>query len=87
MDWQKCMNQALDYIEDNLSSNVDYCAAAKIMSCSEWEFRRIFSFLTQITLSEYIRRRRLSMAAIDVKMCEKIIDVAMRYGYGSQAAF
>jgi len=87
MDWQKCMNQALDYIEDNLSSDIDYCAAAKIMNCSEWEFRRIFSFLAQIPLSEYIRRRRLTMAAIDVKMGEKIIDVAMRYGYDSQAAF
>lgn len=42
MDWQKCMNQALDYIEDNLSGEIDYCAAAKIMNCSEWEFRRIF---------------------------------------------
>ncbi|MFV0240663.1 MAG: methyltransferase domain-containing protein [Lacrimispora sphenoides] len=87
MDWQKCMNQALDYIEDNLSSDIDYCAAAKIMKCTEWEFRRIFSFLAQIPLSEYIRRRRLTMAAIDVKMGEKIIDVAMRYGYDSQAAF
>ncbi|WP_242954160.1 helix-turn-helix domain-containing protein [Clostridium puniceum] len=57
------------------------------MNCSEWEFRRIFSFLAQIPLSEYIRRRRLAMAAIDIKKGEKIIDVAIRYGYESQAAF
>ena len=87
MDWQKCMNQALDYIENNLSSDIDYYLAAKIMSCSEWEFRRIFSFLAQIPLSEYIRRRRLAMAAIDIKKGEKIIDVAICYGYESQAAF
>jgi len=87
MDWQKCMNQALDYIENNLACDIDYCAAAKIMNCSEWEFRRIFSFLAQIPLSEYIRRRRLVMAAIDIKKGEKIIDVAIRYGYESQAAF
>ena len=87
MDWQKCMNQALDYIEDNLSSEIDYYVAAKIMNCSEWEFRRIFSFLAQIPLSEYIRRRRLSTAAIDIKKGEKIIDVGIRYGYDSQAAF
>lgn len=87
MDWQKCMNQALDYIENNLSCDIDYYVAAKIMNCSEWEFRRIFSFLAQIPLSEYIRRRRLTMAAIDVKKGEKIIDIAIRYGYDSQAAF
>lgn len=87
MDWQKCMNQALDYIENNLSCDIDYYAAAKIMNCSEWEFRRIFSFLAQIPLSEYIRRRRLAMAAIDIKNGEKIIDVAIRYGYESQTAF
>ena len=87
MDWQKCMNQALDYIENNLSCDIDYYVAAKIMNCSEWEFRRIFSFLAQIPLSEYIRRRRLAMAAIDIKKGEKIIDVAIRYGYESQAAF
>jgi len=81
------MNQALDYIEDNLSSEIDYYVAAKIMNCSEWEFRRIFSFLAQIPLSEYIRRRRLSTAAIDIKKGEKIIDVGIRYGYDSQAAF
>lgn len=87
MDWQKCMNQALDYIENNLSCDIDYYAVAKIINCSEWEFRRIFSFLAQIPLSEYIRRRRLAMAAIDIKKGEKIIDVAIRYGYESQAAF
>jgi AraC-like DNA-binding protein/ubiquinone/menaquinone biosynthesis C-methylase UbiE len=87
MDWQKCMNQAIDYIENNLFCDIDYYAAAKIMNCSEWEFRRIFSFLAQIPLSEYIRRRRLAMAAIDIKKGEKIIDVAIRYGYESQTAF
>ncbi|GKX68501.1 helix-turn-helix domain-containing protein [Inconstantimicrobium mannanitabidum] len=87
MDWQKSMNQALDYIENNLSCDIDYYVAAKIMNCSEWEFRRIFSFLAQIPLSEYVRCRRLAMAAIDIKKGEKIIDVAIRYGYESQAAF
>jgi AraC-like DNA-binding protein/SAM-dependent methyltransferase len=87
MDWQKCMNQAIDYIEENLSCDIDYSVVAKIVNCSECEFRRIFSFLAQVPLSEYIRRRRLTMAAIDVKKGVKIIDVAMHYGYDSQAAF
>jgi len=87
MDWQKGMNQALDYIEDNLSCEIDYSMAAKIVNCSEWEFRRIFSFLAKIPLSEYIRRRRLTMAALDIQKGDKVVDVAVRYGYESQAAF
>lgn len=87
MDWQKCMSQALEYIEDNLSDEIDYSVAAQFMSCSVWEFRRIFSFMAQIPLSEYIRRRRLTLAAADIQNGEKIIDIDLRYGYDSQAAF
>ena len=87
MDWQKRMNQAMEYIENNLSSEIDYYTAAHFMNCSEWEFRRIFSFLAQIPLSEYVRHRRLTAAALDIQKGEKIIDIAQRYGYESQAAF
>jgi AraC-like DNA-binding protein/SAM-dependent methyltransferase len=81
------MNQAMEYIEDNLSNKIDYSLVAQFMNCSEWEFRRIFSFLTQMPLSEYIRRRRLTVAAKDIQNGEKIIDIAQRYGYKSHAAF
>ncbi|MCM1992262.1 methyltransferase domain-containing protein [Oceanirhabdus seepicola] len=87
MDWQKRMNQAMEYIENNLSNKIDYNSAAQFMNCSEWEFRRIFSFLAQIPLSEYVRSRRLTMAALDIQKGAKIIDIAQRYGYESQAAF
>jgi len=87
MDWQKCMNQALEYIEDNLSGEIDYFITAQFMNCSVWEFRRVFSFMAQIPLSEYIRHRRLTLAAADIQNGEKIIDIALRYGYESQAAF
>lgn len=87
MDWQKRMNQAMEYIENNLSNKIDYNLAAQFMNCSEWEFRRIFSFLAQIPLSEYVRHRRLTVAALDIQKGEKIIDIAQRYGYESQAAF
>lgn len=87
MNWQKCMNQAMEYIENNLSDKIDYFVAAQFMNCSKWEFRRIFSFIAQIPLSEYIRRRRLTIAAADIQKGEKIIDIAQRYGYESQAAF
>lgn len=87
MDWEKCMNQAIEYIEHNLCGEIDYTIAAQFMNCSEWEFRRIFSFIAQIPLSEYVRRRRLSMAAVDIQNGGKIIDIALRYGYESQATF
>lgn len=87
MDWQKQMNRAMEYIENNLSGKPDYNTAAQFMNCSEWEFRRIFSFLTQIPVSEYIRRRRLTVAVSDIRNGDKIIDIAQRYGYESQAAF
>ncbi len=87
MDWQKCMNQALEYIESNLPNTIDYSTAARFTSCSEWEFRRLFSFIAQIPLSEYVRLRRLTMAAADIRNGDKLIDVALRYRYESQAAF
>ncbi|MBI9013121.1 MAG: methyltransferase domain-containing protein [Clostridiales bacterium] len=87
MDWQKRMNQAMEYIENNLSDTIDYSIAAKFMNCSEWEFRRIFSFLAQRSLSEYVRHRRLTVSALDIQKGAKIIDVSGRYGYESQAAF
>lgn len=87
MDWQNNINQALDYIEDNLTSDIDYSELAKIMSCSDYEFRRMFSFITQIPLSEYIICRRLTMAAEDIKKGTRVIDVAIKYKYESQSAF
>lgn len=87
MDWQKGMNQALDYIENNLASDIKYCELAKIVSCSEWEFRRMFSLLVSIPLSQYIRCRRLTVAAENIRNGEKIIDVSIKYGYDSQTAF
>lgn len=87
MDGQTGMNQALDYIEEHLAGEIDYAVAARLASCSEWEFRRMFSLLAGIPLSEYIRCRRLTAAAEDICNGEKIIDVAVKYGYESQAAF
>lgn len=88
MDWQNGMNQAIDYLESHLGDEIDYLIAARYMRCSVWEFQRLFSLLAQIPLSEYIRRRRLTLAAHDIQVKgDRIIDVAMRYGYDSPAAF
>lgn len=88
MDWQNGMNQAIDYIEDNLTGEIDLNIAARYVGCSVWEFQRIFSFLAHIAPGEYIRRRKLTLAAADIQTGnEKIIDIAMKYGYDSPAAF
>lgn len=88
MDWQKGMNSAIDYIESNLMGTVDFNAAARFVGCSTWEFQRIFSFLTHVSLGEYIRKRKLTLAAQDIQSNDlKIIDIALKYGYESPAAF
>jgi AraC family transcriptional regulator len=88
MDSLKQMNQALTYIEENLAQEIDYKEVAKRALCSEYHFKRMFSFLAGVTLSEYIRRRRLTLAAFELKQDRvKVIDVAMKYGYHSPDSF
>jgi AraC family transcriptional regulator len=82
------MNNAMVYIEEHLTDDIDYSEVSKIASCSEYHFKRMFSFLSGIGLSEYIRRRRLTLAALDLKDTNlRIIDVAVKYGYDSADAF
>jgi AraC family transcriptional regulator len=88
MDMLERLNGALSYIEENLTNPVDYKEAARIACCSEYHFTRMFSFLAGITLSEYIRRRRLTLAALELSHSEiKVIDVALKYGYTSPDSF
>lgn len=82
------MNEVVNYIEENLINSIDYDVIAKKVCCSTYEFSRIFSFMTGISMSEYIRRRKLSQAVFDIKNSDKkIIDIALKYGYESQASF
>lgn len=62
MDSLKNLNAALNYIEQHLADEIDYKEAARLAVCSEYHFKRMFSFLAGVTLSEYIRRRRLTLA-------------------------
>jgi AraC family transcriptional regulator len=88
MDWQIGMNRAVDYIENNLSGEIDLNIASRYVGCSPWEFQRIFSFMAYVSVGEYIRRRRLAKAAADIQAgSDKIIDIALRYGYDSPASF
>lgn len=82
------MNRALAYIEDALDDEIDFRQVERLALCSEYHFRRMFAFLAGISLSEYIRRRRLTLAAFDlIHSDERVIDVALKYGYGSPDSF
>jgi AraC family transcriptional regulator len=88
LDWQKGINDAMNYIEDNLTGDIDLNIAAGLVGCSTWEFQRVFSFLAHIPLGEYIRQRRLTLAVQDIRNHNtKIIDIALKHGYESPAAF
>lgn len=88
MDMLQNMNAALQYIEENLTKTIDYKEVAKAAMCSEYHFKRMFSFLAGVTLSEYIRRRRLTLAAFDLTTGhDKVIDIALNYGYSSPDSF
>jgi len=88
MDSLSNMNKTMEYIEEHLTEDIDYREISKIACCSEYHFKRMFSFLSGIGLSEYIRRRRLTLAALDLKdKSMRIIDVAVKYGYDSADSF
>ena len=82
------MNQAMAYLEASLDA-VDIAEMARIAHCSEYHFRRMFSFLSGYSLMEYIRRRRLSLAGqvLMENPRSKVIDVALQFGYESPDAF
>ncbi|MFJ8742600.1 GyrI-like domain-containing protein [Embleya sp. NPDC127516] len=82
------LNQALDHIESRLDREIDVAEAARIATTSEYHFRRMFSALAGMPLSEYIRRRRLTLAGAEVLSGERtLLEVAVRHGYSSGEAF
>lgn len=88
MEWIDRLNQAMDYIEGNLADRIDYEQLGKIACCSSYHFQRMFSYMAGMPLSEYVRKRRMSLAAVDLQGGDaKIIDVAEKYGYHSPTAF
>ncbi|UHA72200.1 AraC family transcriptional regulator [Paenibacillus sp. 481] len=88
MDSLQGMNGAIQYIEDHLTDEIDFKEVARIALCSEYHFKRMFSSLAGISLSEYIRRRRLTCAAFELKDSPvKVIDLAIKYGYNSPDSF
>lgn len=82
------MSLAIAYVEDNLTGEIDQEKLAQIACCSANNFYRMFSFITDISLTEYIRRRRLTLAAIELQNSKvKVVDIALKYGYDSPVSF
>lgn len=88
MNWLEKMNAAMEYIESHLTEVIDYKEVARKARCSEYHFRRMFPFITGVSLSGYIRRRRLTLSVTDLTETSKnISDIAKKYGYDSSDAF
>ena len=84
----KSMNEALDYIEDNLSDGIDDNELERITGTSVYHFRRMFSFLSGMSLGEYIRNRKLSNATFDLlHEGMSVTETAFKYGYESVDGF
>lgn len=88
MEWLESMNRALDYLEAHLESDADICEAAKIAYSSKFHFQRMFSMLCGVTAADYLRGRRLTLAAQELAVGNaRVLDVALRYGYETPEAF
>lgn len=87
MEWVDGLNRTIAYIEEHLADEIRYDELAKLACCSVYHYQRMFACMAGVPLSEYIRRRRMSRAAVDLRAGEKVVDVGLRYGYQSPTAF
>ncbi|MDO4165823.1 MAG: AraC family transcriptional regulator [Eubacteriales bacterium] len=88
MDWISGIQKALNYIEKHMEEELDYADIASQAACSNYYFQRIFGILCGISLGEYIRNRRLTLAGSELsKANRKVVDVALKYGYESPESF
>ncbi len=88
MDWITGIQNAINYIEEHLTEELDYEIIAKKSFSSRYHFQRIFGMLCGYTVGEYIRSRRLSLAGAELRQGKiKVIDAALKYGYESPDSF
>lgn len=82
------LNKMIDYIEDNLDREIDFDKLSRITNLNLFILERIFMFLTNMTIVEYIKKRRLSKAFEEIRNTnQKIIDIAFKYQYNSSPSF
>ncbi|WP_085507294.1 AraC family transcriptional regulator [Thalassobacillus devorans] len=88
MTWVESLQKAIDYMEDYLLEDISVSSIAEQANVSVFHFQRIFSLLTDTSVGEYLRRRRLTLAAEELNRTEsRIIDIAYKYGYDTPEAF
>lgn len=88
MNWISGIQRAIDYVEQHITEDIDYGIAAKEACSSEFHFQRVFGVLCGFTLGDYVRMRRLSLAADElIHTNEKVIDIALKYGYETPESF
>ncbi|MCI8346383.1 MAG: helix-turn-helix domain-containing protein [Bacilli bacterium] len=88
MNIYQILNEITEYIDNHLDEKIEYLKLSKMMGVNEYTMRRIFSLLTNQSLSEYIRKRRLTTAGYDLyQNRNKIIDIAMKYQYDNATSF
>lgn len=88
MEWVERLNQSIQYIEEHLTDEIDYAQLGRIACCSAYHYQRMFAYMAGIPLAEYIRRRKMSLAAVDLQGGEeRVVDIGEKYGYRSPTAF
>lgn len=88
MDWIQGIQNAINYIEEHIGEKIDYEEIAKIAYSSSYHFQRVFGVVCGITLGEYIRRRRLTLAGHELLTSDtKVTDIAFKYGYDTPESF
>ena len=88
MEWTQMMQQAIDYMEQHIMEQISYEDVARQVHMSGYEFHRAFSYLADMTATAYLRNRRLSLAGQELQRSEeKVIDIALKYGYDTPESF
>ena len=88
MNWIQGIQRAIDYVEANITEDINYEEVAKQAYSSVFHFQRVFGILCGFSLGDYIRMRRLSLAGEELSNGNaKVIDVAMKYGYDTPESF
>ena len=82
------LNAVIDYVEKHITEEIDLNHLAGIAYSSLYDFQRMFMFIAEISIAEYIRKRRLTLAGLDLRHNNaKVIDAALKYGYDSPVSF
>ena len=88
MDWIRTVNNAIAYMEDHLTDRIALEDISKSVNLSVFHFHRAFSMLTEMSPTDYLRKRRLSLAGAELADSdEKVIDIALKYGYETPESF